>query len=356
MKMTLRWFGENHDTVTLRDIRQIPCVEGVVTSLMDMQPGEVWPREAIRDMHIRITDAGLSVEVIESVNVHEDIKLGVAGRDEKIDAYIETMKHLAVIGIKVICYNFMPVLDWARTHLYYDLPGGPQTMFFSRDFIQDITPEELAARYAEQSGGIALPGWEPERMARVRETIEAYRHIDQEQYWDNVRYFTDAVIPWAEKLDIRMAIHPDDPPIPIFGLPRLINSAGSIRRFLALHDSPYHGITLCTGSLGADPHNDIPAIIGESAGRIHFAHIRNLKHLDTGDFYESAHPTACGSLDMYAIVKALFDAGFDGYVRPDHGRLIWGEKGRPGYGLYDRALGAAYLTGLWEALSRGRSA
>lgn len=354
MKMTMRWFGELHDTVTLKDIRQIPCVDGVVTSLMDMQPGQIWPREDIGDMHRRITDAGLAVEVIESVNVHEDIKLGAPGRDEKIEAYIETMKRLAAVGIKVICYNFMPVLDWARTRLYYDLPDGSQTMYFSGENIREITPEELAARYAEESGGIALPGWEPERMARVRETIGRYTHIDQGQYWENARYFIDAVIPWAEELDIRMAIHPDDPPAPIFGLPRLINSAESIRRFLALNDSTYHGITLCTGSLGADPANDIPAIIRESAGRIHFAHIRNLRHLDNGDFYESAHPTACGSLDMYAVVKALYDSGFSGYVRPDHGRLIWGERGRPGYGLYDRALGAAYLTGLWEALGRGQ--
>ena len=354
MKMTMRWFGDKHDAVTLRDIRQIPCVDGVVTSLMDMQAGEVWPREAIEDMHRRVTEAGLAVEVIESVNIHEDIKLGAPGRDEKIAAYIETMKRLAAVGIKVICYNFMPVLDWARTHLYYDLPDGSQTMFFSGEYIRDITPEALAARYAEQCGGIALPGWEPERMARVKETIEAYSDIDQERYWDNARYFIDAVIPWAEELDIKMAIHPDDPPVPIFGLPRLINSAESIRRFLDMNPSPYHGITLCTGSLGADPQNDIPAIITENAGRIHFAHIRNLKHLPNGDFYESAHPTACGSLDMYAIVKAFFDTGFAGYIRPDHGRMIWDERGRPGYGLYDRALGAAYLTGMWEALSRGR--
>lgn len=353
MKMTMRWFGDDHDTVTLGDIRQIPCVEGVVTSLMDMQPGEVWPAEAIGDMHRRVTEAGLSVEVIESVNVHEDIKLGAPGRDEMIENYIETMKRLAAVGIKVICYNFMPVLDWARTHLYYDLPDGTKTMYFSDDYIREISPEDLAARYAEQCGGIALPGWEPERMARVKETIERYSHIDQAKYWENARYFIDAVIPWAEELDIKMAIHPDDPPVPIFGLPRLINSAESIRRFLALNESPYHGITLCTGSLGADPRNDIPAIIRENAGRIHFAHVRNLKYLNNGDFYESAHPTACGSIDMYAIVKAFCDIGFDGYVRPDHGRMIWDEKGRPGYGLYDRALGVAYLTGLWEAIGRG---
>jgi len=352
MKMTLRWFGEKHDSVTLAQIRQIPCVDGVVTSLMDMLPGEIWPVEAINEMHHRITEAGLKAEVIESVNIHEDIKLGAPGRDEKIEAYIETMKRLSAVGIKVICYNFMPVLDWARSHLYFDLPDGSQAMYFKRDFIMSTTPEGLAERYAEQCGGIAMPGWEPERLARIKETIAAYCGVTQEQYFENARYFINAIIPWAEKLDIRMAIHPDDPPWPIFGLPRLVNSGENIRRFLSMNSSVYHGITLCTGSLGADPANDIPQIIRENGPRIHFAHIRNLKILENGDFYESAHPTVCGSLDMYVIVKALHDAGFEGYIRPDHGRMIWDEKGRPGYGLYDRALGAAYLTGLWEAINR----
>lgn len=352
MKMTFRWFGEGNDPVPLGYIRQIPCLDGVVTSLLDIPAGQVWPLEDITKMHAQIVDVGLNVEVIESVNVHEDIKLGAPGRDEKIEAYIETMKNLAQIGIKVICYNFMPVLDWARSHLYHTLPDGSQTMLFSKEFIENTTPEKLAQRYAEQSGGNPQPGWEPERLAYINETIEKYTHITQEQYWENTRYFIDKIIPWAERLDIKMAIHPDDPPFPIFGLPRLINSRENIQRFLDLNESPYHGLTLCTGSLGADPENDVPAIIREFAPRIHFAHIRNLRHLSNGDFYESAHPTPCGSLDMYAIMKAFHDAGYTGYVRPDHGRLIWGKKGRAGYGLYDRALGVAYLTGLWEAMER----
>lgn len=352
MKMTFRWFGEKHDPIPLSYIRQIPCVEGVVTTLMDMQPGEVWPLEAVQELHRQVTEAGLTTEVIESVNIHEDIKLGAPGRDEKIEAYIKTMKHLATIGVKVICYNFMPVLDWARSHLYYDLPDGSQTMYFSREFILSTTPQELADRYTEQCGGIELPGWEPERIAHVKEIIKRYDGVTQEQYWENVRYFIDAIIPWAEKLDIKMAIHPDDPPWPIFGLPRLINSRDNIKRFLDLNPSPYHGITLCTGSLGADPANDVPAIAAEFAPRIHFAHVRNLRYLENGDFYESAHPSFCGSFDMYEILRALHDAGFDGYIRPDHGRMIWDEKGRPGYGLYDRAMGAAYIVGMWEAISR----
>ena len=352
MKMLFRWFGENADPVPLSHIRQIPCLHGVVTSLLDMPAGEVWPLERVQQMHKTITDAGLSVEVIESVNIHEDIKLGAASRDEKIEAYIKSMQNLQTIGIKAICYNFMPVLDWARSHLFYDLPDGSNTMLFQKEFIMNTTPEKLAARYAENSGGVELPGWEPERMAHINSTIEKYNAVTQEQYWENTKYFIDAIIPWAEKLDIKMAIHPDDPPWPIFGLPRLINNEANIQRFLDMHSSPYHGLTLCTGSIGADPNNDVPDIIRKFASRIHFTHIRNLKHTGNGDFYESAHPTACGSLDMYAIVKAFHDSGFDGYARPDHGRMIWDETGRPGYGLYDRALGTAYLNGLWEAMER----
>lgn len=355
MKMTFRWFGEGQDPIPLSYIRQIPCMDGVVTSLLDMPAGEIWPLSRIRQMHKQVTDAGLKVEVIESVNIHEDIKLGAPGRDAKIEAYIENMKNLAQIGIRVICYNFMPVLDWARSHLFYDLSDGSRTMLFDKQYIMATTPEKLAARYAGQSGGLDLPGWEPERLAYINDTIARYQSITQEQYWANAGYFIDAVIPWAEKLDIKMAIHPDDPPWPIFGLPRLINSEAAIRRFLDLNPSPYHGLTLCTGSLGADPHNDVPAIIRAFADRIHFAHIRNLKYTGDGDFYESAHPTACGSLDMYAILKAFHDRGFAGYIRPDHGRMIWDEQGRAGYGLYDRAMGCTYLVGLWEALEREKN-
>jgi len=262
------------------------------------------------------------------------------------------MENLSTIGIKVICYNFMPLIDWARSHLFYELPDGSNTMFFNHETVMNSTPKSMGNRYAEQSGGIALPGWEPERVAYFDETIRLYRQISQEDYWENARYFIDAIIPWAEKYDIRMAIHPDDPPWPLFGLPRLINNRENIARFLSFSQSPYHGLTLCTGSIGVDPNNNVPAIIREFADRIPFAHIRNLKFLENGDFYESAHPSQCGSFDMYEIVKAFHSGGFDGYIRPDHGRMVFGETGRPGYGLYDRAMGITYLTGLWEALEK----
>ena len=351
MQMTLRWFGKL-DPIPLKHIRQVPGVTGVVTSLMHIPAGDVWPLAECEAMRDEVNAAGLAVEVIESVNIHEDIKLGVPERDGWIEAYIETLANLSKVGVKVVCYNFMPVLDWARSHLFYPLPDGSNTMFFSRGFIQNTTPQALAARYAEQSGGIDLPGWEPERLKDIVATIGRYKSVSQEQYWDNARYFLKKVIPHAERLGIKMAIHPDDPPWPLFGLPRLINSRDNIKRFLELYASPNNGLTLCTGSLGADPGNDIPAVIRAFADRIHFAHIRNLKHLPNGDFYESAHPTSCGSLNMPDIVRAFAEAGFDGYIRPDHGRMVWDETGRAGYGLYDRAMGAAYLTGLWEVLKQ----
>jgi mannonate dehydratase len=215
-----------------------------------------------------------------------------------------------------------------------------------------MTPEALAKRYAEQAGDYELPGWEPERLKKMKETLALYEKMPEGQIWDNLKYFLDAIIPTAEETGISMAIHPDDPPWPIFGLPRIIISRDNIKRFLDLNKSERNGLTLCTGSLGANPGNDVPAIIREFAPRIHFAHVRNLRHTSPGIFYESSHLSTSGSLDMTAIMKALFESGFDGYIRPDHGRMIWGETGRPGYGLYDRALGAMYLSGIWEALEK----
>jgi len=358
MKMTFRWFGTGQDPVSLSDIRQIPGMTGVVTSLLDMPAGVAWPKERIQAMKEEVTAAGLAVEVIESVNIHEDIKLGVPSRDEKIENYITTMERLADVGIKCICYNFMPVLDWARSHLYYNLPDGSNTMKYEAEFIQNISLEGLAERYAKDSEDYEMPGWEPERMKTIRKSLEAYEGMDEDAFYVNMKYFLDAIIPVAEKLDIKMAIHPDDPPQPIFGLPKLIISRDNIRRFLDLYPSKHNGLTLCTGSLGAKKGADIPAMIREfgGEGRIHFTHVRNLRFENETDFYESAHLSSYGSLDMYEIMKAYHDIGFTGWIRPDHGRMIWGEtkaKGRPGYGLYDRALGAVYLQGIWEALQKG---
>jgi len=357
MKMTFRWFGEGQDPINLRDIRQIPGMTGVATSLLDIPAGIAWPEERIKAMREVINKAGLEVEVIESVNIHEDIKLGAPGRDEKIENYIITMERLAKHGIKCICYNMMPVIDWARSHLYYDLPDGSNTMRYEAAFIAGITPEALAEQYARESDAYEMPGWEPERMKKINEALEAYKDMTTDTFYANMKYFLDAIIPHAERLDIKMAVHPDDPPQPIFGLPKLIISRDNIRRYLDLNPSKHNGLTLCTGSLGARKGADIPSMIREfgAEGRVHFAHVRNLRFENDTDFYESAHWTPMGSLDMFEIMKALHDVDYKGWVRPDHGRMIWDEttkKGRPGYGLYDRALGVTYLLGLWEAIGK----
>ncbi len=184
--------------------------------------------------------------------------------------------------------------------------------------------------------------------------LAEYRDVDEAALWANLEYFLKAIVPVAEEAGVKMAIHPDDPPRPIFGLPRIVKNRDDLARIVRIVDTPANGLTLCSGSLGAGPQNDVEALVREfgAMGRIHFAHIRNVKVDANGDFEETAHLSSCGSLDIAAIVKAYHDTGFTGYVRPDHGRMIWGETGKPGYGLYDRALGAVYLNGLWEALAK----
>ncbi|MFM9280593.1 mannonate dehydratase [Paenibacillus jiagnxiensis] len=352
MRMTFRWFGEGNDTVSLQQIKQIPGVEGIVWALHDVPAGEEWPMEKIMEIRRQADQAGLHLDVVESVNVHEDIKLGRPTRDLYIGNYIRTIEKLAQVGVKVICYNFMPVFDWVRTDLHKETEDGATALFFEKSKIHGIDPFELVHQINENSA-LTMPGWEPERLEQLTSLFEAYKDVTEEDLWKNLQYFLDAVIPVAEQNGIRMAIHPDDPPWPIFGLPRIITSQGNLRKFLALHDSPANGITLCSGSLGANPDNDIIAMIHEFADRIPFAHIRNVRVFDNGDFIETSHRTQDGTVDISGIVKAYHDVGFTGYARPDHGRHIWDEQCRPGYGLYDRALGIMYLWGLWDAYQRG---
>ncbi|MBQ9915349.1 MAG: mannonate dehydratase, partial [Clostridia bacterium] len=204
-----------------------------------------------------------------------------------------------------------------------------------------------------RSGDLSLPGWDASYSKEdMQSLLEQYQSISEEMLWDNLKYFLDRVIKVAEEVKIKMAIHPDDPPWSIFGLPRIITNKENISRFLKLYDSPYNGLTLCSGSLGASPDNDICQLIAAFSDRIHFAHIRNVKITGERCFCETAHLSGEGSLDIGAIVKAYYDSGFSGYIRPDHGRMIWGETGRPGYGLYDRALGAVYICGLWEGFEK----
>ena len=342
MKMSFRWFGPA-DPVPLAHIRQIPGVDHIVSAVYDIKVGEIWSPGAIAAVRGPIEAAGLAFEVVESLPVHEDIKLGLPSRARLVANYCQSIRNCAAAGIRVICYNFMPVFDWTRTDMAHTLPDGSTTLGFDAATVEAL----------DTDAGIALPGWDSSYAPHeLRALLAAWRGVSEEALWDNLAYFLRAVIPVAEEVGIRMAMHPDDPPRPIFGLPRIVKNRDDLARLLSIVDSPANGLTLCSGSLGAGPKNNVEALVREfgAQGRIHFAHLRNVKVNEAGDFEETAHKSECGSLDMAAIVKAYHDVGYEGYARPDHGRMIWGETGKPGYGLYDRALGAVYLNGLWEAM------
>lgn len=356
MNMTLRWYGTGFDSVTLEQIRQIPGVTGVITTLYDSVPGDAWEAAPIAAMKRTVEEAGLRVAGIESVNVHDAIKAGLPERDRYIENYILSLQRLGEADIHMVCYNFMPVFDWTRTDLAKPRPDGSTVLSYDQEIIDRMDPEKLFGTVDAKANGFVLPGWEPERLAHIRDLFALYEGVTPEKLFDNLVYFLNAIMPVCDRYDIRMAIHPDDPAFSVFGLPRIITGGDAIKRMLDAVPNVHNGVTLCTGSLASNPKNDIPAIIRQLAGRIHFAHVRNVVHLAPGKFDEAAHLSADGSLDMYAILKALYDTGFDGPIRPDHGRMIWGEKAMPGYGLYDRALGAAYLNGLWEAIDKAAHA
>lgn len=349
MKMSFRWYGEN-DPVSLEYISQIPAMHSVVSAVYTVPVGEIWPMEEILKIKEQCEAHGLVFDVVESVPVHEDIKLGKPSRDKYIDVYNQNIRNLSSAGVKVICYNFMPVFDWLRSDLSHLNADGSTSLVYRDKTVLAMDP---------RSGDLSLPGWDSSYTKEgLGALLEEYKNVDESKLWDNLEYFLKSIIPVCEECDIKMAIHPDDPPWGIFGLPRIITSEKNLDRFLKLVDSPYNGLTLCTGSLGADPSNDITAMVKKysAMNRIPFMHIRNIKFTGERDFDETAHKTEYGSLDIYGIVKALYETGFDGYIRPDHGRMIWGETGRPGYGLYDRALGAVYINGLWEAIEKDRKA
>ena len=347
MKMSFRWYGDS-DPVTLEYISQIPGMRSIVSAVYSVPPGEVWPEEAIKDIKDKAEANHLKFDVVESVPVHEDIKLGKPTRDKYIEVYKENIRRLGKAGVKVICYNFMPVFDWLRSNLSHKNPDGSTSLIYRDAEVLAMDPRK---------GDLSLPGWD---SSYTKEGLDAllneYKDITEEKLWENIEYFLKGIIPTCEEYDVKMAIHPDDPPWGIFGLPRIIINEENLDRFLKLVDSPYNGLTLCTGSLGVNPKNDIPALVRKysAAGRIPFMHVRNIKLCGEKDFNETAHKTDCGSLDIFGIMKALYETGFEGYLRPDHGRMIWGEEGRPGYGLYDRALGSVYLTGIWEALEKSK--
>ena len=343
MKMTFRWYGEG-DSISLRQIRQIPGMTGVVTAVYDVPVGEVWQTERIAALKALCDKENLEMEVIESVPVHEDIKLGRPTRDRYIENYAQTIRNLGKCGVKCVCYNFMPVFDWLRTNLHTPAADGSNSLSYRHEELMALDPHDLH-----------LPGWdESYTPAELNTLLDAYSGMTHEELFDNLVYFLNGIMPACDEVGIDMAIHPDDPPWDMFGLPRIIVDEASYDRLFAAVPNRHNGITLCTGSLGAGRSNDMVKLAGKLASRTYFAHIRQILHEGELDFRECGHRTDTGSLDIFGIVRALVDNGFTGYVRPDHGRNIWGEQGKPGYGLYDRALGACYLSGLFEAIEKTR--
>ncbi|MDG2957090.1 mannonate dehydratase [Bisgaard Taxon 10/6] len=354
MKTTFRWYGLGNDTIPLAHIKQIPSMTGVVWALHDIPAGEVWPEERIAEVKSQVEPYGLSIDVVESVNIHESIKLGSPDRDVYIENYKITLRSLGKYGVKVVCYNFMPVFDWIRTDLFKEADDGSTALFYEHARIDGIDPKILVKQFMENSKDLTLPGWEPDRLKHLDKLFDLYKDMTEDKLRENLKYFLEQIIPVAEEAGIRMAIHPDDPPFSVFGLPRIVKCHEDFQKIVDMVDSPANGITLCSGALGPNLENDLPQMIRTFHKRIPFAHIRNIKVFDNGDFYETSHLTRDGSLDIAEIVKAYHEVGFDGYWRPDHGRHIWDEKCRPGYGLYDRALGIMYVEGLWDAYEKGR--
>lgn len=375
MHMGFRWYGEGNDTISLDDIRQIPGVETIVWSLHHKQAGQVWEPDEIEHAMTTITDLsprdrarGISktfnADVVESVNVHESVKTGktVLGmdRDQAIEAYIRTVANLGKAGVKVVTYNFMPVFDWLRTEMFHPCPDGSTALYYNQHQVDQLSPQGIIDETLKGAGSLTVPGWEPERLAHLPELMEAYQGMDHEQMYANYKYFLDAVIPTCERYDVKLAVHPDDPAFDLFGWPRVVSSKEGLERVLNLNTSPYNGLCLCLGSFSSRRGNDAVDAVKTFMNRIHFSHVRNIRFTDEdGSFTEVGHRASEGDVDTVGIMKAYAEADYQGYIRPDHGRHLWSEnteagRPRPGYGLYDRAMGIQYLLGVWDAFRYDR--
>lgn len=343
MEMSFRWYGDE-DPVKLEQIKQIPGMVGIVSAIYDIPAGEIWPYEKIINLKNSIEEHDLKLNVIESVPVHEDIKMGLSTRDKWISNYKETLRNLSKAGIRTVCYNFMPVFDWTRSKLNAPLPDGSNSLLYDEKVIEKLDPT---------SGELTLPGWDLSyQKDNLQRVIDQYQNVTENQLMENLIYFLNEVVPVAEEEDVLLAIHPDDPPWSIFGLPRVVTNKENIHYMLQKVNSPNNGITFCMGSYGSMPSNNLIEIIEAAKNRIHFVHARNVKWIDDFSFQETSHLARDGSINMVDVLTKLHEVGFAGPIRPDHGRMIWGEEGRPGYGLYDRALGATYLNGILDSLQK----
>lgn len=349
VKLAFRWFGEN-DTIPLAHLAQIPGLSSIVSAVYDVPPGEVWPSARIAALADAARKHGLSFDVVESIPVHEDIKLRCGDVHRLLENYKENIRRVAAHGVTCITYNFMPIFDWTRTTLAKPLHDGSTSLAMEHDVLLHIDP------LAED---LTLPGWDVGyTKSEIRSLMAAYAARGEAGLWESLAGFLDSILPVCEACGVRMALHPDDPPYPLFGIPRILGSEQALDRLLSLANSRANALCLCTGSLGCITSNDVLSMVKKyaSSNKIAFIHMRNVDVYGDGSFAEAAHPSCCGRIDMYQIAKTLASYEYDGFVRPDHGRMIWGEVGKAGYGLYDRALGLAYLHGLFEATEQERTA
>jgi len=388
MQETWRWFGPD-DTVTLEQIRQAGAT-GIVTALDHVLTGEAWPAADIEERKRTIEDAGLTWSVVESVPLHNDIKMRSGQYRRHVNNYKESIRNLGAAGIHRVCYNFMPVVDWTRTNLTYELPNKAQALRFEmtdfaaydlfvlkRDGAKDGYTEDVVARATERFNSMSekaraalekniiagLPGGEGSYdHDGIRAAIERFSKLGNDRYRANLIAFLEEIIPVAEEAGVVMAIHPDDPPFSLFGLPRVVSTADDARALLSAVPSPANGLTMCAGSYGARGDNDLVAMIREFHDRIYFVHLRNIKREDDGSFYESDHLD--GDNNIVGIVNALLDEEQQRHglppgqctipMRPDHGHTLGEERSdervRPGYSFAGRMKGLAELRGVIHAL------
>jgi mannonate dehydratase len=389
MKQTWRWFGPD-DPVPLAHVRQAGAT-GIVTALHHLNDGRAWPRDEVMKRKAEIEAAGLEWSVVESIIVHEDVKTRTGGFRELIDNYNASIRAVAAAGVRTVCYNFMAITDWTRTDLDYVMPhGGAALRFDVVEFCAydvmvlqrpgaeaDHPPERIAEAKrrltAMSESDLArlernLIAWVPARefvydRESFRRMLDRYRDLSLEGFRENLFGFLREIVPVAEEAGVKLAIHPDDPPFPIFGLPRVVSNAPDARALLAAVPSPSNGLTLCTGSYGAARKNDLVTMAREFAPSIHFAHLRNVAHEPDGSFHESEHLD--GDVDMVGVVRELLleeqrrrAAGREDAVipmRPDHGHQILDDIGKrvnPGYSAIGRLKGLAELRGIMRAVER----
>lgn len=387
MEPTMRWFGPE-DPVSLRDLRQAGC-EGVVTALHHLPNGTVWPVDEIMARRRHIEAEGMRWAVVESLPVHETLKTGAAGVERYLENYQSSLRNLAACGIRVVTYNFMPLLDWTRTDLGYTLPDGARALRFEPDALaaydlfllqrpgawQTYAPDVLeraGARWhtlsaddrllLERTVIAGLPGSEEHyTSADLRRAIAGYASIDATCLKNHLVRFLWAVCPVADELGVQLALHPDDPPFPLLGLPRVVSTAADLAELFARVPNRSNGLCFCTGSFGVRPDNDLPEMVRQFADRIHFVHLRNIRREAHGAFHESAH--LAGDVDMYAVVKALHAVSVAQQrrlpMRPDHGHQILDDLHKttnPGYSAIGRLKGLAELRGLELGIARAHAA